>query len=151
MEVRVMKGIFLKRGKSFIPAGEEADELLGSIKDGKECIIDIRIPRSTKQLRMFWALCQIVAENDPKCPTKDFAKRNILWSLNYITIWIDRGEKVHVEPAPINFESMTQEDFNPFFQRAIDLICVWLNTAPDEVRKRVAEIVDPAPGHQWRD
>jgi hypothetical protein len=145
------KSIWRRSGNTAIPVGDESIAALHCHPDGKDFIAETRGARNIKQLRMFWALCQIVAENDPKCPTKDVAKRNILWSLNYITIWIDRGEKAHVEPASIACESMTQDEFNPFFQRAIDLICVWLGTAPEEVRKKVAEIVDPAKGHQWRD
>ena len=146
-----MKAVFLKKNRSLLPAGAEAEELLQSIKDGKECTVEFRAPRNGKQLRMFFALCEILAENDPKSPTKDIAKRNLLWAFNYVEIWVDRAEKAHVETMSISCESMTQEEFNPFFQLAIELVCEWLGTAPEDIRKRVAEIVDPARGHQWRD
>jgi hypothetical protein len=145
------KSIWQRNGNTAVPVGQESLDALHCHPDGKEFIAETRGARNLNQLRMFWALCQIVAENDPKVSTKDVAKRNILWALNYVSLWIDRSEKAHVETASIAFESMTQEEFNPFFQRAIELICSWLGTAPEEIRKKVEEITNPAKGHQWRD
>lgn len=142
-----MKGNFIKKNGSLLPVGDEAHELLQSIKDGKECTVEIHVPRNAAQLRMFWALCEILAANDPKCSTKDIAKQNLLWALNYVDIWIDRSEKAHVETKSIACESMPQEEFNRFFQSAIDVICRWLGTAPEEIKARVYDITNPTKGY----
>lgn len=144
------KSVWKRIGNTAIPVGPESIEALQVFPDGKEFIAETHGARNIKQLRMFWALCEILADNDPKSPTKDIAKRNILWALNYVSLWIDRSEKAHVETMSIACESMTQEEFNPFFQRAIELIGEWLGTAPEEIRKRVAEMTNPIPGHEWR-
>ncbi len=142
-----MKSIWRRQGNVAIPVGEESLEALHAQKDGKEFIAETRGARNLPQLRMFWALCQILAENDPKSPTKDVAKQNILWALHHVDIWVDRSGISHLETKSISFESMTQEEFNPFFQKAIELISQWLGSAPEEIRKRVAEITDPTRGY----
>jgi hypothetical protein len=142
-----VKGNFIKKNGSLLPVGDEAHELLQAIKDGKECTVEIHVPRNAPQLRMFFALCEILADNDPKCPTKDIAKQNLLWALNYVDLWIDRGEKAHVQVKSISFESMKQEEFNQFFQRALELIGQWLGTAPEEIKARVYEITNPLKGY----
>ncbi len=141
------KSVWKRIGLTAIPVGPESIEALQVFPDGKEFIAETHGARNLAQLKMFWALCQIVADNDPTVATKETAKKNILWALNYVTLWIDRSYKAHVETQSIAFESMTQEEFNPFFQRALDLIGTWLNTAPEEIRKQVAEITDPTKGY----
>ena len=116
-------------------------------QDGKDFIAETHGARNIKQLRMFFALCEILADNDTKCSTKDIAKQNLLWALNYVDLWVDRSNKVHVQTKSIAFESMTQEEFNQFFQRAIELVCQWLGSAPEEIRQRVADITDPTKGY----
>ena len=145
-----MKSIWRRQGNVAIPIGEESIEALHAHKDGKDFIADTKGARNIKQLRMFWALCEIVADNDPHCSSKDVAKMNILRELGYVDRWTDRKGADHDETASIACESMEQAVFNPFFQRAIDLICQWLGTAPAEIRARVAEITDPMKGYTVR-
>src|SRR5262245_48621987 len=61
------KGIWKRTGGSAVPASTIARAQLYSVKDGSEFVIPEirRMPmRNLEQLRMFWALCEIVAEND---------------------------------------------------------------------------------------
>lgn len=135
------KAIWRRSGNTAIPVGDESLEALHAHKDGAEFIAITKGARNLKQLRMFWALATIVAENDAKIETKEVAKKNMLIALNHVDVWFDRDGGMHIDPQSIAFESMTQEVFNPFFKRAIDLVCRWLGTAPADIQKRVAEII----------
>ena len=141
------KSVWRRRGDVVLPVGKESFDILNALPDGKDFVAEVRGARNIKQMRMFWALCQILADNDPNIDSKENAKRCLLWSLNYVDLWYDRAGGTHVEPRSIACESMEQEVFNTFFQSAIDKICEWLNTAPEDIRKRVAEIVDPVKGY----
>lgn len=136
-----MKSIWRRIGNTAVPIGDESLEALHAHKDGAEFIAITKGARNLDQLKMFWALCTIVAENDRNIETKEIAKKNILTRLGYLDVWFDRDGGMHLDPKSIAFESMTQEVFNPFFKRAIDLVCTWIGSAPKEIQDKVNEIV----------
>lgn len=132
--------IWRRAGNIVHPVGEESLEALHSYRDGQNFVAETRGARNIDQLRMFWALCQIAADNSPNFSTKEVAKKNLLRALGYVDIWFDVHGQMQTETQSIATQSMPQHVFAPFFQRAIDMIAAWLSLAPEEVRRRVNEI-----------
>jgi hypothetical protein len=141
-----VKGLFQRIGSTIVPASEDGREALYAIQDGARFVIDIRASRNCRQHALFWALCQVLADNHDVYDTKEKAKRGLLIATGNVVTWMDHLGILHIDPRSIAFENMEQAEFNAFFQLAVAKICEWLGNAPDEIRKRVAEMTDPIKG-----
>ena len=83
-------------------------------------------PRSLKQLRAYWKLCQIVADNTDR---PEYANRNMVdWRLRnalqfYDTdyIYVKNGQ-VSFKVRSISFKNLKHAEANGYFDRAFDLI-----------------------------
>lgn len=139
-----MKTIWRRQGDIAVPADDRALAALHAQEDGSEFLFDgPRGARNIKQLRMWWALCGIVAENDEhyRHSGSDAVSYDLKIKLRHVTTHLDRWGRLHVDTKSIAFESLTQADFNPLFKRAIDIVCEWIGNQPQEIQDRVNEIV----------
>lgn len=124
-----------------IPTDEESWEALRSFKVGQEVMAEPKGARNPKQLRLFWALCSIVAENDENYDTKDKARQGIMRALHCVDSFLDRDGNLHVWAKSIAFESMPQVEFSNFLTDAINVICRWTGNQPKEVRDQIHQMV----------
>lgn len=132
------KIILRRKGLTFVPVGDESLEALFNIKDGAEVIATVRGARNIEQLKLFWALVGIVSES---CDVpKETIKRDLAISLGYTETWVDHDGGVHIEPQSIAVESMTQDTFNEFFHRAVNLMAAWINAEHKDLMRRFNEL-----------
>lgn len=138
------RAIWRRTGRCMYPASEEAEEMLASIKHGQEVLGEFKAARNVRQLRLYWAICTILAGQDI-FPTKEAASNGIKFAVGHVdtVIMPDTGE-IELVPQSIAFESMKQADFNSFFAAAIRAVCTrWLPGVDDETLKReVYEMCD---------
>lgn len=134
------KGIWRREGDHAVPVGADSVEFFQALKEGGEFIAETRGARNLKQLKMWWTLCNLLAENDNEYDTKEKASNGLKLALKHVDTFLDRDGKLHISPGSIAFESMTQEDFNPLFKAAIDKVAEWLGNSPKEVMDRFNEI-----------
>ncbi len=143
-----MKGVFIREARALVPYGDPALEALRAIRIGKTCIADVHGARNVKQLNLWWALCTLVAEAD------DDDKQNVSDWIEMVTrrvrpVFYPSGRMVLV-PQSLAFESMEQAEFNRLFSDAIEHMASRLGTAPEELRARFNEMVDPTKGYHIR-
>lgn len=133
--------IIVRRKNGFlVPVDQESTDAVMSFQADKDLLCRISGPRNLKQLRMFWALCNIVAENDDTYTTKEAAKQAIMRDLKYVDFFLGKDGTINIVTKSIALESMKQPEFNEFFKGAIDLVAGWLKTQPKEISDRVNEI-----------
>lgn len=135
------KTIWRTTDTGLIPTDDDSWDALRAHGSGKEVMVEIKGARNLKQLRLFWALCTVVAENDEHYDTKEKAKRGILRALHHVDTFVDRDGNLHIIEKSIAFESMTQADFNPLFNDAINLVCQWTGSQPKAIRDHIFEMV----------
>lgn len=135
------KGLWQRQGNTAVPADARSLEFLHAIKDGAEFIAETRGARNPRQLAMWWVLAGMLAENHHHYDTKESASDGLKLAIHCVEHFIDHTGKLHFWPRSIAFESMTQEEFNPFFKRAIEKVAEWLDAAPADVVRQFNEIV----------
>lgn len=125
------KGVWLRDGSKAIPADERSLEFLQAQQDGVPFIAETHGARNVKQLRLWWVLCRLVADQlDVLDVTiSDDAKT----ALGYTETRKQRDGSIKIAPKSIAFESMPQEDFNNLFKLAVNKMAEWLGSAPREV------------------
>lgn len=136
-----MRTIWRVTSTGLVPTDDEAWEALRAHKMGSEVMAEPKGARNPKQLRLFWALCTVVAENDDHYTTKEAAKEGILRALGHVNYFMDRDGGAHISVKSIAFESMTQADFNTLFDNAIKLVCQWTGNQPKEIQDHVNQMV----------
>jgi hypothetical protein len=105
------------------PNGDDAREILASIPNNGEVLIDIRTARSIRQLRLFWSLMTLLAENVEWLQTKEAAADQIKIDCGEVDWFVHHRTGVKFgKPRSLAFESMPQDRFNRFMERVLFVI-----------------------------
>jgi len=104
-------------------------------------LTEIRDARSLRQLRMYWASCNIVAENspDPKLNSKEAVDWHTRVGLRFYDP--DKiaviGEKVVIQTRSIAFENLKHLEMNKFMDGALGLHAGWLGVSKRELKQEL--------------
>lgn len=82
----------------------------------------IRQKRSLPQLRLFWVIMQIVAENSEQDITKEELAAYMKVTCGLGTPVKSRSGKVTMVPRSISFSQLDQDEFGRFFDRVLVLV-----------------------------
>lgn len=133
-----MKIILQKVGSVLAATDEESAAALRRIKDGQEVVADIRRTRNVRQLRLWWSLVTIVAEAMDL--PKENVKKDAAIALGFTETWIGYDGRIHIDPKSIAIENMTQEDFDSFMGKAVELLAGWINVDQQDLLNRFNEL-----------
>jgi hypothetical protein len=121
-----MRGIWRRVGDTAVPISPRAKKFLVGIKENG-VFTDARNP---KQHALFFVLCKIVADNTDE--TVEVVRKRALYKAGYVTTWVEKSGRVHIEPKSIR--DMKQKEFDQCFKDCIPIMAEWLGNAPDELR-----------------
>lgn len=135
------KPIWMKReGNSLVPADRESMDRMDEIKRDHLVMVTVRQPRNPRQHRMAWGLVRVAHDNlddfDSPEHLMDTIKVNIGYCDRVIYRMKDIGEVEQLMPRSMAYESMDQLEFEEFFDRMLDYICVVLMPGVDPMALR---------------
>ena len=138
-----MRAIWKRRGRCLMPASEEAEKLLRRLGEGGEALGDFKIPRSLRQLRLYWAIMAVLVEHGIFA-TDEAASSATKIELRHVDVVVTpHTGQIHLCPKHINFASMKQSDFDKLFTAAINVVCeLWIPMDADDLRQHVFRMVD---------
>lgn len=133
-----MRTIWRVTETGLVPTDDDAWEALRAHPIGTEVVAEPHGARNPKQLRLWWALCGIVAEHFHvvKVSISDDVKI-ALGHTQTIEHWDGRKE---IKAASIKEESLSQSKFNTMLTMAIDKMSEWMGSAPADLRRRFDEV-----------
>lgn len=131
------KVILRREGDTLVPVDEDSIAAVRGFKDGAELIGIIRGARNIEQLRLFWVLCGIVAESLDL--PKEAIKKDVAIALGFTDTWMRVDGTLRVDAQSIAVESMTQADFDQFFQKAVNLMASWIGVEHKDLMQRFNE------------
>jgi hypothetical protein len=127
---------FVKRGRALYPRDFHADELLDTLKDGREILVTARRPRNPAHHRLLWAMLRKVVENtDGQWPNENalLDELKLATGLAEVRVNLLTG-KPYAVPGSIAFASMDQTKFKEWFDQATHLLATRvLKCAPQEL------------------
>ena len=147
------KAVFRKNGYGLWAMCDESRKVMASIKDQKEVMVSVHAPRNPKHHRMFFALLNKVVEsgawgdgNEEEYGIDGSVDSLLLWvkfRLAHVDMVVVNGVRKYA-PRSINFESMSQDKFRPFFDRAVYYLCSDIIGTDDweKVRDEIVEMID---------
>jgi hypothetical protein len=115
-----------KRQKGLFPSDTVSQEVIDAISDNQLLTIKLLNDRNQKHHRLFRALLRLAFDNQERYATeKSFhnAIKNALGFCEVVPIskierhWLSKGYKL--EPHSTNYDSMTQAEFNKYFDKAV--------------------------------
>ena len=113
-------------GHAFTPIDEVQAEIAAkAARGGKEIRMVVSHPRNPRQHRLLFALLKIVADNHEKFDSVE----KVLLALKFATGQAECNivnDTVVWSPKSISFSSMGQEEFNSFFDAALDAVTGWM-------------------------
>ena len=105
-----------------------------------DCVINTS-QRSTRENNLYWAVMRFITDNLPEAPIN--IKEYLLKALNIKKITeklLHEIFKAKFAKESTSFESMSEADFNEYFNAVIDYIAtVWLKCNPDDIIKQTKE------------
>lgn len=100
-------------------------------------ITGIRQRRSLPQLRMFWALMQILAENSDQGLSKEDYAAVFKLKCGLATPVKMRSGKIEMIPRSISFDRLDQSTWDSFFSKVLDVVERMMPGATLEAQARV--------------
>jgi hypothetical protein len=136
-----MYALVQKRFGALRPANEDAENLIKKLKDGIEYKCEITRPRNIKFFRKYWVLCGIIAENYPAPITKETVSDIIKVEAGHVRI-VKIGNIIHAFPDSISFQRMTEDEWESFWPRAVQVCCEKIIPGLDnnEVEQEILEL-----------
>lgn len=132
------KGIWRREGDHAVPVGADSVAYLREIPEGGEFIAETRGARNIDQLRLFWALVDLVAEASDVA--RSVVKKDVAISLGFTETWIGINGRIHIDAKSIAVESMTQSEFNDFMRRAVEAMAAWIGAEQSDLMRRYNEL-----------
>jgi hypothetical protein len=122
-----MTDIVMRKGMAgLFPTDEAGENTLGDIKMGDAVKVKITRPRNIQHHRLFFAMCNLVANNtDAVRDTDELVFRLKIATGHCRELMRDDGTVLY-EPQSISFASMSQDEFNDFYKKCVDIICTRL-------------------------
>ena len=126
------------------PTCQRGFDLLASLAaKERDVMVALHTARSPQHHRLFYALVNIVKENAPVEITTEAIVLSIKHGVGHVIEWTNPSGEVHRDALSISFESMSQKDFNEFFNQAIRYVCEVMlqHTSFDTVRQQIYDAV----------
>lgn len=137
-----MKGLFRKTGAGLAPYDQDAVEFVGKLKQLEIVRVEAKRDRSLPQLRLYWALCNMLAENARHNTTRRSISDMLCMACDHVEAFRGVDGQIIYKPASLAFKNTEQEEFNAFFNRVLDLVCerVLPHMTPGEIKQNLEQI-----------
>lgn len=113
--------IFRRYSNGFQPTDDASEAALKSVKLG-ECIeLKIKRPRNLPHHRKFFSMLQLIFNNQERYDTLDHLLTAFKFAVGHTEIIRTKRGDIEV-PKSISFASMPQDEFEAFYQRAVDFV-----------------------------
>lgn len=116
------------------------------VRDGREVMLTFHTARNPGQHRLLFSMLNFVLEHSDMFDNKDTALVALKIATGLVDTYVDEKGRCFFIPRSIAFESLPQDEFAAFFERAIHVIADrWMpaGTTPEDVRGELMAMIEP--------
>ncbi len=138
--------ILMRKGKWLAPADGVSEQHIAAMKHDEVVTATIRRQRNPRHHRLFFALLNIVFQNQTRYPTLEHLLDAIKLAIgHYDTMTI--GNREIVKLRSISFSKMDQATFGQFFDRVVELVITRIlpHTTREDLEAQVYEMIGESP------
>ena len=117
-----MKALFRKGLGCLSPADARAEQFLARVKFGDLVQLEAKRPRNIAHHAKFFAMLQLIFENQSSYKSVDDILDAFKFAVGHTKKIKTRRGIIEV-PLSISFASMDQDQFNEFYDKAMDFMC----------------------------
>lgn len=115
--------IFVKKNGGLFPGDAEAGAAFSKMKDGAGYLVSLHRPRNLMHHRKLFALLNLVQDNTDRWPTVETLLDDLKISTGLFETRVNAVTGIpYVVAKSISFASMPQDEFEQWFDKAVDLI-----------------------------
>lgn len=115
--------IMRKQMGSLVPMDSQGEDLLKAIQQGVDVKVTVTQSRNIKAHRLYWKMCGMVAQNTDDGWTDQNVSDLLKIATGHYSVTKGRQGQEYKIPKSIDFASMGQEEFGPFLDRCIAMVC----------------------------
>jgi hypothetical protein len=117
----IMKGLFVKQqGGKLSPMDEPTQERMQKIRFGEVIEVEFKKKRNPLFHRKFFALMQLVFENQEKYQTMEALLTEMKLQVGHYDEHVTMGGKLIYQPKSIAFDAMDDIEFSEFYDKVVD-------------------------------
>lgn len=105
-----------------VPCHNSDWEMAKKLKPNKEYQVEIKRPRNIKFHRKFFALINMVFENQERYKNSEKLREALIIEAGYYDEWFDLQGVQHIDAKSISFAKMNEDEFSELYNRVIDVI-----------------------------
>jgi hypothetical protein len=113
---------FIKRNGALYPSDMHADDLMATLKDGKEVLVRIHKPRNVQQHKLMFSILSKVSENSEVWPDVKSLLSAVKRAVGLMEAYIDVDGVIRQQTRSVSFASMPQQEFERFLPRALNVL-----------------------------
>ena len=127
---------------SLIPAHDSDYEKLKKIKLNKMVEVEITQKRNLKFLRKFFALINLVYQNQEYYSSIDHLRRDLTIESGYYDVRLNKftGEEI-IEPKSISFASMDEIEFSELYNKFLVTVVRVFGWDGEEIENNIADFI----------
>lgn len=136
------KGLFRKTIHGLSPHNQMGRDVMAKYALDDLVMVDVVKPRNLGHHRMYWALCQKVADNIDGEYSAELISDVLKLRSGHCTAVRTKSGEVFI-PKSISFAAMDQLAFNEFFDRIVRVVCteVLPGVNSDELREEIENML----------
>lgn len=140
-------------GAVLMPVDADGLELIEAIKGDRPVMVKVHAPRNVRHHRMLFALIREVIDGGAWEGSEDTLRDALKIACGCVDTIIGLDGRAYYKPRSMAFESMSQDEFTRFFDRAVFYVSTRLLGDADweSLRDRIGEIVDGDLGRRAAD
>lgn len=130
---------FKKLNGTLVPCHNSDWEAAKKLKPNKEYQVEVKQPRNLKFHRKFFALVNMVFENQERYNNVDRLRKDLTIEAGYYETWIDLQGVEQTEAKSISFSSMDEDEFSELYNRIIDVIVQYFHFNKQDILDNIEQ------------
>jgi len=138
------KAAFIKQNGALAPCDDDGRELLAALKDDKEVMVEFHAPRNIRHHRKLMLLLQRIVDGGAWDGDTDSLLKWLKFATGLVDVVVSPKGRAFSYPQSIKFESMPQDKFARWYDRAIYVISTELLGGEEcqALRAEIDRIID---------
>ena len=128
-----------KNDNTLAPAYNSDYDKLKKLKVGEEYKCEVRQPRNLKFHRKFFALINMVLDNQEQYTDADKLRNDLVVEAGFSETWADLHGVIQVRAKSLSFGSMTEDEFQNVYDRVIDVVVKHFHFGEQEILDNIEQ------------
>jgi hypothetical protein len=135
-----MKLFLVKQLNNTLKVAYNSDyDKIKKLKVGEEYQCEIKQPRNLKFHRKFFALINMLFENQERYNNSDRLRKDLIIEAGFYDEWVDLHGVINKEAKSISFASMSEDEFQDLYSKVIDVIVQYFHFDKQDIIENVEQ------------